>query len=192
MRRSGAAPGPRGAMGCVLVIPAIAGGAVSGAIVGSAYGALVTSDGSRGGNATLFVAAAVLGAFVWSAHRLRKGNIWSEGPDMMQGPDLNWKVQTCGTGTALMYCGLFGSMVQRHGGSFTICTAVLVANCALDCMNIDGIMNTGRKYNPLAPTLVMRGADGKMHYFRYENGERVETDTEGRALAAPPPTPTPM
>ena len=111
---------------------------------------------------------------------------------MMQGPDLDWKVQACGTGTALMYCGLFGSMVQRHGGSFTICTAVLVANCALDCMNIDGIMNTGRKYNPLAPTLLSRGADGKMHYFRYENGKRVETDREGRALAAPPPTPTPM
>ena len=114
---------------------------------------------------------------------------------MMQGPDLNWKVQTCGTGTALMYCGLFGSMVQRHGGSFTICTAVLVANCALDCMNIDGIMNTGSKRNPLAPTMVSRGpirVDGKLHYFRYENGKRVETDREGRALAASPPTPTPM
>ena len=179
-------------MGCILVIPAIACGAVSGAIVGSVYGALVTSDGSRGLNATLFVAATVLGAFVWSAHRLRKGNIWSEGPDAMVGPDANWKAQTCGAGTALMYCGWFGSMVQRHGGSFTICTAVLVANCALDCMHIDGIMNSGHRRDPLAPTLLSRGADGKMHYFRYENGKRVETDREGRALAAPPPTPTPM
>ena len=101
-----------GAMGCILVIPAIACGAVSGAIAGSVYGALVTSDGSRGLNATLFVAAAVLGAFVWSAHRLRKGNIWSEGPDAMVGPDANWKAKICGAGTALMYCGWFGSMVQ--------------------------------------------------------------------------------
>ena len=178
-------------MGCILVIPAIACGAVSGAIVGSVYGALVTSDGSRGLNATLFVAATVLGAFVWSAHRLRKGNIWSEGPDAMVGPDANWKAQTCGAGTALMYCGWFGSMVQRHGVSFAICTAVLVANCALDCMNIDGIMNTGSKRNRPAPTKVSKGiiVDGKMHYFRYENGERVETDREGRDLAAPPPTP---